>query len=278
MNRWIIASLASSCALACGASITPTPGSLLVLQTGFPSGEIQQYGRTGAAGPTLPLPVLGDIPESITVLDGQVFVGDGSGRVSRINLSTGAATTVFNTPNVALTSLGNYNGGLLALNQFGPPPNFPPSNTINVYSTNGTLLNSIVLQSVPSTVEWNGITSNGSTIFIADFSGSGLIYEYSSAGAALGSINTGLGAGLWGASYDASNNSIWIGDSNTDRVYDFTTAGALLSDFATEIHPNGVAVIPQAAIPEPASGLLVISGLLIPAAWIGRLRPGRMRR
>ena len=118
----ILTLVSAACAVA--ASINPTPDSLLVLQAGFPSGAIQQYSRTGTAGPVLALPVLGDIPESITVLKGQIFVGDASGRVSRIAPATGAATTVFNTPNVALTSLGNYRGTLLALNKFGNPPNF----------------------------------------------------------------------------------------------------------------------------------------------------------
>lgn len=271
LTRWIVASVACSLGLAWAEPITLTTGSLLVLQTGFPSGAIQQYGRTGTAGPTLALPVLGDIPESITVLDGQVYVGDGSGRVSLINPTTGAATTVFNTPNVALTSLGNYHGDLLALNEFGFPPNFPPSNTINVYSTTGLLLKSIILQSVPSGVEWNGITSDGSTIYIADFSMSGRIYKYSSTGVALGFIDTGLGSGLSGVSYDASNNSLWLSDLNTDTVYDYTTGGVLLSDFTTDISPASVAVIPESStVPEPGGGLLALGGLLISAGVMRR--------
>jgi hypothetical protein len=258
--RWITLTLVSV-ALAVGASINLTPGSVIALQTGFPSGAIQQYSRTGTAGPTLALPVLGDIPESVTVLDGQIFVGDGSGRVSSIDPATGAATTVFNTPNVALSSLGNYNGTLLALNAFGLPPNFAPSDMVNDYSTAGTLLGTITLQSVPSTVQWNGITSDGSIIYIANYA-SGRIYRYSASGTTLGFFDTGLGAGLTGVSFDLSNNSIWMSDSNTDQVFDFTTTGVLLSDFATDIQPFGLAVIPQSAtVPEPSFGPFIIAGI-----------------
>ena len=246
-----------SFAVASGAPISLTPGSLLVLQAGFPSGLIQQYSRTGTAGPTLDLPVLTDIPVSLTVLNGQLFVGDDSGRASIINPSTGAATPVFSTPAVALTSLGNYKGTLLALNEFGPPPAFATGNTINVYSTTGTFLYSITLKSVPPTANWDGMTSNNSIIYIAD-NQSGDVFEYSPSGASLGFFDTKLGTGLSGASYDVSNNSIWVSDSKTDHVYDFSTTGVLLSDFATDITPAGVAVVPPVATPEPASYMLVL--------------------
>lgn len=71
---------------------------------------------TGTPISTLPLEVLNDIPESITILNGQVYVGDGSGRVNVVNPSNGAGTTLFATPNVGLVGLGDLNGSLLAVN------------------------------------------------------------------------------------------------------------------------------------------------------------------
>jgi hypothetical protein len=117
--------------------ISTGPGSALVLYTGFPTGTIQQYTLAGTPVSTLPLQELSDIPESITVLNGQVYVGDGSGRVNVINPSNGAGTTLFATPNVGLVGLGNLSGTLLALND--------TPDSILQYSTAGVLLKSISL-------------------------------------------------------------------------------------------------------------------------------------
>jgi hypothetical protein len=233
--------------------ITTSSGSALVLYIGYPTGSIQQYTTTGTAGPTLALATLGDIPESVTILNGQVYVGDGSGRVNLINPSTGAGTPVFDTSNAGLSGLGSYNGTLLAVN------NTP--GTVYQYSTTGTFLKSITLSSAPAGLPWSGLTSDNSTIYIGDYY-SGLIYEYSSAGTLLGSLNTNLGAGLTVGSYDFANASIWATDATTGEVYDFSTAGVLLSSFAAGVEPFGVAVVPPSSgTPEPSSGALMFTGL-----------------
>jgi hypothetical protein len=238
-----------------GSPITTSPGSVLLLYTGFPAGSIQQYTRTGTAGPTLGLSVLGDIPESLTILNGQVYVGDGSGRVNLINSSTGAGTQVFSTSNVGLVGLGTYNGTLLAVN------NTP--NVINQYSATGAFLGSINLSSVPSGVNWSGLTSDNSTIYLGDYN-SGRIYEYSSVGTLLGFFDTHLGAGLTAGSYDFSNSSMWVTDTNTGQAYDITTAGVALSAFGAGGRPFGVAVVPPSSVtPEPSCGSLLLVGLAV---------------
>ncbi len=81
---------------------------------------------------------------------------------------------------------------------------------------------------------------------------------------------TDLGAGLTGAFFDSSNNSIWTADSNTNRVYAFTTAGVLLSELATDIQPSGVAIVAQfTAIPEPSSDHLALAGILVLVLTLG---------
>ncbi len=232
--------------------LTADQGTALVLYTGFPTGTIQQYTTTGVFVSTLPLQVLNDIPESITILNGQVYVGDGSGRVNIVNLSTGTGTTLFSTPNVGLVGLGNLNGDLLAVNN--------TSSSILEYSTSGILRKSIGLSVVPVT-GWSGLTSDSSVIYLGDYN-SGRVYEYSLIGTLLGSFDTHLGPGLVVGSYDFANDSIWV--TNPSGVYDLTNAGTILSSFAVPNRPFGVAIVPaSSSTPEPASWGLLIAGISI---------------
>jgi hypothetical protein len=266
-SRFSLISLSLLAGLLQADSLPLTPGSILLGHPGFPTGTVSEVTTTGSPIATLALPVLGDIPESLTVLNGQLFVGDGSGEVSRINPVTGSVLASFQTPNIALTSLGDYNGNLIALPSIsvvGPTPK-----TVYVYSTAGSLLQSITLQTSPSNVAWNGLTSDGTNLYLADYT-SGNIFEYSTAGALLASIQTNIGAGLTGVSYDASNNSLWVSNGITHMAYDLSTSGSLLSDFATGSNFEGIAVVPGIATPEPNSFALI--GLTLSTALAGMLR------
>lgn len=275
--RWIcrISLLVGVLAAVISARATPVstdPGSVLVLYTGFPTGSVQQYTRGGTAGPILGLSVLGDIPESLTVLNGQLYVGDGSGRVNLVSTVSGAGTPIFSTSNVGLVGLGDYQGNLLAVN------NTP--NKIYQYSTAGVALSTITLGSVPSGVNWSGITSDNSTIFLGAYN-SGSIYEYSVTGSLLGSFDTHLGMGLVAGSYDFSNGSIWVTDANTGTVYDLTTSGVVLSSFATPGRSFGVAVVgPLSGTPEPSCGALVLcaTAMTVPVLAWRRHRVARRER
>jgi len=80
------------------------------------------------------------------------------------------------------------------------------STAIRVYSVAGVLLQSIALASHPSSLDWNGIASDGTTFYLADFP-SGRLYEYATTGALLGFLQTDAVGGLTEVSYDSANNS-----------------------------------------------------------------------
>ena len=246
-------------------SLPLSPGSIVFGNVGFPSGSLYEVTQAGGALGNLALPVLSDIPESVTVLNGKLFVGDGAGVVSQIDPSTGNVINFFQTPAFGLNSLGNYNGNLIAF----PTVSYPgPADTIYEYTAAGGFVQSITLQTLPSSASWSGLTSNGSVLYLADYS-SGLLYEYSLTGVLLGSVDTHLGAGLIGVSFDSANDSLWVADSLTDVAYDLSESGSVLSDFATGIAPTGgIAVVPGNATPEPGSFFLSslgAAGLLVGA-------------
>jgi hypothetical protein len=225
------------------------------MQALFPvgTGTIAEATKSGLTSQTLAISGLNDLPENLTVLNGNLYVSDGSGAVSRIDLATGTALSSFNIGAVGLNGLGSLNGNLLTLTF--------ESTAVGVYSTSGVLQQSINLASTPATpLGWNGIASNGTTLYLADYS-SGRLYEYSTTGASLGFIQTNAVNGLSGVSYDSFNNSFWIADSANNEVEDLSASGVLLSEFSTgALYPgSGVAVIPVSA-PEPnCQALLAIA-------------------
>jgi hypothetical protein len=223
-----------------------TPGSLLVQQASINpigTGIIVDYTKSGTASATSATSGFFDLPENLTVLGGNLFVSDGSGRVNRMNLATGAVTSSFSVGAVGLNGLGTYNGNLLTLNF--------SSTAISVYSVAGVLLQSIALASHPSSLDWNGIASDGTAFYLAD-SPSGRLYEYATTGAFLGFLQTDAVGGLAGVSYDSANNSLWIANSSANRVEDLSINGAILSQFSTgTFRPgSGIAVVPV-NVPEP---------------------------
>lgn len=246
--------------------INLTPGSLLVASASpaspITTADTITYTKTGSILSTGQITGTGDIAESITVLNGDLFVGDDAGDVNRINLASGAVSSYFSTGMVGLEGLASLNGHLLTLGFM--------STAVDVYSTTGLLQKSINLTSVPSSFSWTGLASDGSVLYLADYT-SGRIYEYSMTGVQLGYIQTGLANGLIGLSYDASNNSLWVANasfSGPREVVDLSTTGIQLSEFSTgSFDPySGIAVVPG-AIPEPASaGLVCIAMLLAFAA------------
>jgi hypothetical protein len=250
--------------------ITLAPGSLLAQQPallGAVTGNITEYTKSGTFTGTAQIVGTTDIAENLTVLSGQLFVSDGSGRVNRIDLSSGIVASSFNTGMVGLNGIGSYGGNLLTLSF--------SAHAVNVYSTTGLFQQSIALVSTPASFSWNGIASDGTILYLADYT-SGRLYEYSPTGASLGFIDTHMGAGITGVSYDSSNNSLWISDASTNQVLDFSTSGTLLSQFSTgAFRPgSGIAVVP---VPEPSCGGLFAIALAIVAASNKLERFGRIR-
>lgn len=136
------------------APISFSPGSLLTGQVAFPTSTLYQY--TPGGSPTgslllaegLPTGISG-LAESLTFLNGALYVGDETGIINRIDPASGNVILHFGTAGYGLTSLGDYLGNLLALS-FN-------STSVGIYAPSGTLQKSVALQATPPTflLEWN---------------------------------------------------------------------------------------------------------------------------
>lgn len=241
--------------------------SVLVGQIGFPSSNsVEQFASTGSHSNSLLLGFSG-LAESLAVLDGSLFIGDSSGTVRRVDPISGNVVSSFSTGSIGLTGLGNLGSSLLTLS-FN-------SRQVNVYSPAGALQTSIPLAETPPGFSWNGVTSDGQSLFLADFA-SGRIYDYSMSGSQIGFFQTGL-LGVSGVVYDAATNSLWVAnsplaDTSSRGVYRFTTAGALLGSFSTPtVAPNAGIAVTGTVVPEPPS-------LLLMGAALGAFAAGLRRR
>jgi hypothetical protein len=257
------------------ASISLTAGSLLVQQVALPSlttSNIEVLSKSGALANSAQVTGTADIAENLTVLNGNLYVTDGAGYVNLINLSNGSVASSFKAAPFGLNGIGSLNGNLLTL-AFS-------SSAVSVYSTSGSLLKTITLSSTPASLSWNGIASDGTTLYLAD-STTGRIYQYSTTGAQLGFFTTAAAGGLTGVSFDSSNDSLWITDTLTNQVFDLTTTGSQISQFSLgAFRPgSGIAVVPgpsASSTPEPGyQGVLLLFSLF---AFAYRLAKTRINR
>jgi hypothetical protein len=221
--------------------------SVLVGHIDFPiSNTVEQFTQTGSHSNSLLLGFSG-LAESLAVLNGGLFVSDSSGTVRRIDPIS-----------------GTFGSNLLTLS-FN-------SNQINVYSPAGALQTSIPLATTPPGFSWNGVTSDGRSLFLADVA-SGRIYNYSLLGSPIGFFQTGL-LGVSGVAYDAATNSLWIAnspfpDTANQGVYRFSTTGALLDSFSTPtFRPSAGIAVTGSVVPEPPSLLLMGTALAVGAARV----------
>ncbi len=254
-------------------SIDLTVRSILVGQIGFPNmNTVEQFTIGGTHTNSLSMAFSG-LAESLTVLGNHLFVGDSSGIVRLIDAASGNVVSSFNAGTVGLDGLGTYQSNILAL---------PFSSTsVFVYSSSGVLQATIALARLPP-VDWNGVASDGTSLFVAD-SGTGLIIRYSIGGAQLGSFDPGIG-GLSGVAYDASTDSLWVANgfatASTRGVYQFSKTGTPMSFFLTPgVAPNaGIAVTsgPASQTPTAVSALstwaAVLLGILLAASAALQLR------
>ncbi len=237
-----------------------TPGTIIVEHAGqpFTTSSLQAYSSTGSLLSTGQATGANQIVNGIAVLNGSLFLGDGAGYVDNVNLVSGAVTSSFYTGSV-IGGLAALNGSLLTFNPFTSG-----GASFKVYSTSGSLLQTIVLGSVPST-SLGPVTSDGTSIYLAD-EYTGMVYQYSLTGALLNSFNTNTGSGFFGAAlsgiaYSAANNSLWISDDKTDQLIDLSTSGTLLSELSTGAFiPANLAVVATSA-PEPGYAALFFFGL-----------------
>jgi hypothetical protein len=251
--------------------ISLAPGSLLVASptAAITTADVITYSKSGLILSQGQITGTGDLSESMTVLNGNLYVSDGAGRVNTIDLASGAVSSYFSTGMVGLDGLASLTGDLLALSF--------SSNAVDVYSTSGVLQRSITLASLPSNFSWSGLATDGSILYLDDAT-SGRIYEYSLSGVQLGSFPSGVLNTLIGLSYDASNHSLWITNSSFNgpsKVIDLSTTGTQLSQFSTgSFDPyGGIAVVPV-NIPEPGSlGLLLLPAIVALAAGLSKFSP-----
>src|ERR1035437_8529318 len=250
-------------------TIDLTQRSILVGHIGFPtSNTIEQFDITGVHSNSLLLGFSG-LAESVTLLDGNILVSDSGGTVRQINSSSGTVESSFDTGHSGLNGLGTYGSNLLTLSW--------NSSQVYLYSPAGVLQTTITLASTPSGYDWNGITSDGTSLFLADYA-SGRIYNYSTGGSQLGSFDTGL-RGLSGVAYDTTTSSLWVanaeyGDTATQGIYQFSVTGTSLGSYLTPtIAPNaGIAL--TGGVPEPSTLLLFVSGCVV----LGRFFVSRTSR
>ncbi len=245
-----------------------TAPSILVGQIGFPSSNaVYQFSINGTHTNSLLLGFSG-LLESLTVLNNELFVSDSSGNIRQIDPGSGNVLSIFGSGIIGLNGLGTYQSNVLALGF--------SSTAVSVYSSSGILQTTISLTTLPTGFDWDGVTSDGTSLFLAD-DGTDRIYQYSIGGTLLGSFNPGI-LGLSGIAYDVLTNSLWVDSSSTPGVYEFSKTGTLLGSFLTPgITPDaGIAVL--AGTPEPASWWLVMGAfvLFLPFRLSTRIR-GRRR-
>jgi hypothetical protein len=121
-----------------------------------------------------------------------------------------------------------------------------------------------------------GLDADGGRIFVGQYSASGNIVEYTTAGGVVNTITTGLPTGsISGLGYDPSNGTFWVATGfGDDMIRQFDASGTQLASFASNAGwINGLDVV--TAIPEPSTYALLGLGLasLFLYARKGRFRP-----
>src|SRR5271157_97016 len=219
-----------------------------IFETNNSSGTIGEYTDSGATvNPSL-ITGLGSFgPFGIAVSGSNLFVTNAGGTI-------GEYTTSGATVNPSLISgfglpLGIAVSGsnLFVTNYF--------SGTIGQYTTSGATVNPSLISGLSLPI---GIAVSGSNLFVVN-SNSNTIGEYTTSGA---TVNPSLISGLiLPAGIAVSGSNLFVTNAGSGTIGEYTTSGAtvnalLISGLA---NPYGIAVVP---VPEPATGLLVMAGVM----------------
>ena len=131
-------------------------------------------------------------------------------------------TAVFTSPNVVRTT-----GAVLNTigQEYGPVP------SLAVFPTGSFYPNSFSLRDV-----FEDGTTNGTVNFTVG-NGTGDVIATSTTWGGSGSFlfSTGI-SGDWGITYDATNNSLWIQNSSSGAITDYTLGGGVITSFPTVIN------------------------------------------
>jgi outer membrane protein assembly factor BamB len=127
------------------------------------------------------------------------------------------------------------------------------SGKVYAYSPSGALLGSWSAGGLPSNVSINGITTDGTNIWMLDTTTNKIFYYAGAASRLSGSQNaTSSFKVTKGDSFPAylvtDGKSIWVVDGGNGKVYKYTVAGSLLGSWATDpanVDPVGITLNPN---------------------------------
>jgi len=237
------------------AAIAVSGSDLFVANYGRGNGTIGEYTTSGAAVNTDLVSGL-SYPTGIAVSGSNLFVVSGD--------TVGEYTTAGATVNASLVPAFYSASGLavsgsdLFVTYYDYPYSGYPG-AIREFTTSGATVNTFPV----SGSDVAGIVVSGSDLFVA-FDGSGTIGEYTTSG---DTVNASLVSGLgYPNGIAVSGSDLFVtSDTVPQTIGEYTTSGAnvnasLVSGSVLGF-PEGIAVVPEAVVPEPATGsLLLVAG------------------
>jgi hypothetical protein len=238
------------------AQFTVTQDTIVSLDAG---GTIREYTKAGALSESLAITGGFGTLTGLTVLGDQVYVSNSGGNVGRVDLTTGAVTSVFIATN-GNEGLGDNGANLLAYNY--------STGQVQEFTATGSPVQSINVANTGA-----GIDGWGSRIFVSELDGGSAIREFNQSGALVATITTGLPTGsITGLGYDPTADAYWVATgAGDDRIRAFSPAGTELVGFpALTADVVGLDFVP---VPEPTTVLAVAAAALgLGAAARRRLR------
>lgn len=262
-TRLALAGAALLAAPAAFSQITLTNGSLLGIEANVStqSGpyEMRQYDNNGALIGTLSATGGTGAMVGTAVLNGGAYTMSVQGAVDRIDLTTGAATRVFDTF-LAIECFAAQNDDLLVL-----PWN---SDTVLRYDVAGNQIETITL-SLPITA--TGMDATADRIFAADYN-TQEIYEFDLNGTLLQTTTHSLGIGIVsGMAYNPGADTFFLSlGFGSDEVHEIDRAGNSLRSFPSgTTNLNGLELVGEINVGTEYCGPAVANSTGLPGSLEG---------